>query len=85
MKKVKEFVIVFCQTGSEGGYVVDHERTRPPYGYHHILRVYSDGSYWLVATVTSSVSHKTTRKIAKALASGLKVEVEADFYKKYTE
>ena len=68
-----KIVVVPCMKDSDGN-VVAHRvggMTFPPYGYHHILEVGAENSYWLVATVLDEIEHATVMAVAEVLAEDL--------------
>ncbi len=68
-----KIVVVPCMKDSDGN-VVPHRAggmTFPPHGYHHILEVGAENSYWLVATVLGDKEHATVMAVAQVLAEDL--------------
>jgi len=75
---VKKFVVVPCKLDSEG-HVVISAFSLPPYGYHHIYKVYKDDSFWLVATINSDIKEKELLAIAKIVACDKPIEINHEF------
>jgi hypothetical protein len=76
--KVKCYVIVPCKLDKDGK-VAMSATSRAPYGYHHIYKVYDDKSFWLSATVDSSVGIGKLHDIARLIAGDLPVRIDAEF------
>jgi hypothetical protein len=79
-----KLVLVPCK--KENGRIVSKNMIRP-YGYHHIRRVYLDGSSWLVATIDARYSEEIALKIAAQLIpdDDTAIETDSDFYAKMKE
>lgn len=76
--KIKKFVIVLCGLDDKGRVI---PARRPPYGYHHIVKVYEDVEEGFPEVLVSGlVSEEDTMAIAKIIAKGIPVEVNERFY-----
>ncbi len=78
--KPVKYVVVPVALRADGK--VDMSLGRSPYGYHHILKVYKDGSFWLEATIFSDENLGKAEKIAQLLSGATKMEIDPLFYKR---
>jgi len=79
MAKFKKVVFVPCRTGEDGKCIT--KNMIPPYGNHHFMGVYEDGSFWMIGAINADVSGENAIKIAKLLTKeSLPVETDPDFY-----
>ena len=81
MKKYAKVVIVPCKLDTKGKIIADHTQ-RAPYGYHHVLGVYSDSSAWVLATIDLSVPAEKLNEVVKSIVGELPIEVEPEYYAK---
>lgn len=85
--KADKIVIVFIKLEEREEKTFIDRNIPPPYGYHHILKVYSNGIYQTVATIDCSTFHtqETVMEIAKIMAKSLGIETieeNPDFFKR---
>lgn len=73
-------IIIVPQALDKDG-MYDIRNHRIPYGYHHIRINYEDESSYLISTVSGSYSLDIVLTIAYALANGLDVTIDPDYYK----
>lgn len=52
---VKKLIVVMCWFDKNGKIIVDDRKSKTPYGYHHILKVYNDDSFWAEATIDCKI------------------------------
>lgn len=78
--KVKKYVVIFCEKDDKGKFITRNFPNRLPYGYHHIVGVYSKDYYRLVATIYAGKNEAEVLIIAKVLAGDLPIEIESNFY-----
>ncbi len=50
--------------------------------YNHILIIYDDGTFKLIAAIAKSFGQHGARTIALGVSYGLPIETDPDFYKK---
>jgi hypothetical protein len=84
--QTKKVVVVFLEINKDGKIPV--KNWYPPYGYHHILKVYPDNSFYTVATVDSIIQDKEkimeiAKMITECFNNEVKIEIDSDFYSKY--
>ena len=75
----KYIVVVPTETDEKGHINID--KFKPPYGYHHIVGCYADGSFKLLASIDVSYPCEMAIKIAETLGKH-PVMVDKDFYRK---
>ena len=80
--KIKKYVVIFCKKDDKEKFITKNFLGHPPYGFHHIVGIYPDGSYWVVGMIQGETSEKAVLDITRVLASGLPFEVDSDFYLK---
>ena len=76
---IQKFILVPARRDGDGKFIPHHNAT--PHGYHHILKVFPDNSYWLEATLSGTVSMTKARKILRVIADNVRSCTEVDFYK----
>lgn len=85
-KKIEpeKYVVVFIELDKNEQFPYDPERCSKPYGYHHIIKFYKQGNFWIVATVDGKIQDlEKIKEIAKIIADGVEIEIDPDFYLKY--
>jgi len=79
MPSIKRYIVVPCGTDEEGK-IKPAKLSPPPYGYHHIYKVYEDGSFWLDATVNHKIDEIRLMEIAKIIAGEIPIEIDHYFF-----
>ncbi|MDD4409722.1 MAG: hypothetical protein PHW52_03685 [Candidatus Pacebacteria bacterium] len=74
--------IVFVRCKVENGKFVIPKRCHIPFGYHHLLLAYPDGTSYLLAAFGIECAEDTVLKFAEELAvsMGMSFEVDDSFY-----
>jgi hypothetical protein len=76
---VLKYVLFPCRIGKDGKFV--YTPNAMPSGYHHILKVFKDGSYYPIATVTGNLGEDKALEVAKVLVGKkFPIEVDEKFY-----
>jgi len=81
MNKFKKLVIVPCRTDVNTSQAVIDDNSRPPYGYHHVICIFSDDSEYLVATIDCSFGVEQVKGIVSVInTDDVPVEVDPLYY-----
>lgn len=75
-------MIVLVPARIVDGVLKPHPHDMPPYGYHHIVKVYQDRSDWVIATLDHTWSADTAVKVVEQLEvpSHIPVVIDQDYY-----